>query len=181
METVAFFERKVALTPKDLNVLHKKSIEVILLEKINELLEKKCTEHGFVIPGSIKIISRSVGYYESARFTADTVYYVKCEAHVINSVEGVTVQAEVIRKNKMGIYAVHRDAIRILVPRDLHLGNIDYDAVNIGDTIDIELRAKKAQINDPFIFATGVFIKKSGSSKPVIDTVEDISEEVSEE
>jgi hypothetical protein len=163
METTAFFERKIALTPKELHSITKIPIEELLTKKLRDSIEKKCTEHGFVLPGSIKLLSRSMGYFESGRFTGETVYFVKAESRVINSVDGVIVNAEVIRKNKMGIYAVHRDAIRILVPRDLHIGNTTYDNINIGDKIDIELKASKSQVNDTFIFATGIHVSSKWS------------------
>jgi DNA-directed RNA polymerase subunit E'/Rpb7 len=160
MQSTAFFETKVALSPKDLNSLETRTVESILLEKVQAKIEDKCTSNGFVIPGTVKILSRSVGYFEAARFTADTIYYVKSEAQVLYPVDGVRVEGEVIRKNKMGMYVTHRNAIRIQIPRDLHLGNEDYEATEIGDKVEVELKRSKFQVNDPFILATGVFIRR---------------------
>ena len=163
MESTAFFEKKICLSPKDLNRVKSSSLEDIILEKARVLLEEKCSEHGFVLPGSVKLISRSMGYFEPARFTGDVVYYVKTEGSVIYPADGVRVVGEVIRKNKMGLYVVYRDAIRIQVPRDLHIGNEDYEAVNIGDKVEVELKRSKFQVNDAYILASGVFVGgKSG-------------------
>jgi hypothetical protein len=158
METVAFFEKKVNLTPKDLNKIKSVSIEDIILEKAKKLIENKCSEHGFVLPGSVTLISRSMGYYEAARFTGDTIYYGKFQGNVIYPADGVQVVAEVIRKNKMGLYVNYKDAIRIQVPRDLHLGNDEYEEVEIGDMIEIEIKRSKFQIDDEYILASGVFL-----------------------
>jgi hypothetical protein len=109
-----------------------------------------------------------MAYFEPARFTGDAVYYVKLEGRVIYPVDGTEVIGKVIRKNKMGLYVNYRDAIRIQVPRDLHLGNMEYDSVEVGDTVLIEMKRSRFAINDPHILATGVFRSKEGGEAPVV-------------
>ncbi len=165
MESTAFFEKKIGLTPKDFNKVKNTSIEDIIIEKARVLLEGKCSEQGFVIPGSVSLISRSMGYFEPARFTGDAVYYAKFQGKVIYPADGVTIIGEVIRKNKMGLYVNYKDAIRIQVPRDLHLGNEEYEAVDIGDMVEVEIKRSTFQINDDYILASGVFLSnKKGDS-----------------
>lgn len=165
MESTAFFEKKINLTPTELNEIKKTPIEELLIKKAKTLIENKCSEQGFVLPGSIKLLSRSMGYFESARFTGDVIYYVKLEGQVIYPIDGTEIEGEVIRKNKMGLYINYRDAIRIQIPRDLHLGNLEYDNVDIGDHVMVELKRSKFAINDPYILASGLFIS-SIESKP---------------
>jgi hypothetical protein len=160
MESTAFFEKKLSLTPTDLNELKKTPVEDILLRKAKEAMENKCSEHGFVLPGSLKVLSRSMGYFEAARFTGDTVYYVKTEGQVIYPADGARVVGEVIRKNKMGIIVDYNKAIRIQVPRDLHLGSEEFEAIEIGDVIEVEIKCSTFAINDPYILSTGVFVEK---------------------
>jgi hypothetical protein len=181
MQSTAFFETKVALTPKDLNSLDTRTIESILLEKVQEKLEDKCTSNGFVLPRTLKLLSRSVGYFEPARFTADTIYYVKAEAQVLYPADGVRVEGEVIRKNKMGMYVVHKNAIRIQIPRDLHLGNEEYESTEVGEKVEVELKRSKFQVNDPFILATGVFIRRINGESRVVAVVEEEQAEEKEE
>ena len=163
METIAFFEKKLSLTPSNFNELKTTSIDEILLKKAKEMVENKCSEHGYVVPGSIKLISRSMGYFEAARFTGDAIYYVKLEGTVIYPADGIRIIGKVIRKNKMGLYVNYKDAIRIQVPRDLHLGNRDYDAVEVDMNVLIELKRSKFAINDTFILASGLFITSNES------------------
>jgi hypothetical protein len=160
MESTAFFEKKLSLTPTDLNELKKTPVEDILLRKAKEAMESKCSEHGFVLPGSLKILSRSMGYFEAARFTGDTVYYVKAEGRIVYPADGARVVGEVIRKNKMGIIVDYNKAIRIQVPRDLHLGSEEFEAIEIGDVIEVEIKCSTFAINDPYILSTGVFVEK---------------------
>lgn len=167
MESTAFFEKKIHLTPMDLNQLKKIPTDELLLTKAKQLIENKCSEHGFVLPGSITLLSRSMAYFEPARFTGDAVYYVKLEGKVIYPIDGTEVVGKVIRKNKMGLYVNYRDAIRIQIPRDLHLGNMEYDSVEVGDTVLIEMKRSRFAINDLHILATGIFRSKEDSDAPV--------------
>lgn len=160
MESTAFFEKKLSLTPSDLNEVKKVSVEDILLRKAKEAMESKCSEHGFILPGSIKILSRSMGYFESARFTGDAVYYIKAEGKVIYPADGTRVIGEVFRKNKMGLIVDYNKAIRIQVPRDLHLGSEEFESLEVGDVIEVEIKCSTFAINDPYILSTGVFIEK---------------------
>lgn len=160
MESTAFFEKKINLTPGEFNEVKKESIDNLLERKAKELVENKCSEQGFVLPGTVKLLSRSMGYFEAARFTGDAIYYVKLQGKVIYPADGVRVVGEVIRKNKMGLYVDYRKAIRIQVPRDLHIGSEEYEEVEVGDKIEIELKRSKFQINDQYILASAIFITK---------------------
>jgi len=161
MESTALFEKKVSLTPGDLNTLGAtETIDTILLKKLKSKLEDKCSEHGFVLPGSVNILSRSMGYFEPARFTGDAVYYVKAEGRVLYPADGIQVEGEVIRKNKMGLYLAHREGLRIQVPRDLNLGDEEFENVQLGDIVKTTLKKSLFQINDPFILTNGLFVER---------------------
>jgi hypothetical protein len=187
MESTAFFETKVSLSPKDLNGLSTKPVEELLLDKVRAKLEDKCTSNGFVLPGTLKVLSRSVGYFEAARFTGDAVYYVKSEGRVLYPADGVRIIGEIVRKNKMGMYVIHRDAIRIQIPRDLHLGNEEYEEAQIGDKVEVELKRSKFQVNDTFILATGLFVRLvkdgtgTGTGAVAVEKAEEQEEEQEQE
>jgi len=154
MESVAFFEKKVNLRPNDLNRIGEYTVNDLLEQKVRGLLENKCSEHGFVLPDSVRLLSHSMGYFEPARFTGDAVYYVKAE-----------VEGEVLRKNKMGLYLKYGDGIRIQVPRDLNLTEEkreEFERVDIGDTVKVILKKSLFQINDPYILTNGIFVEKVG-------------------
>ena len=191
MESIAIFEKKINLSPGEFNEVKYESIDSLLEKKAKQLIENKCSEQGFVLPGTVKLISRSMGYFEAARFTGDANYYLKLEGKVVYPADGIRVICEVIRKNKMGLYADYNNAIRIQVPRDLHVGSEEYEDVAVGDTVEVELKRSKFQINDPYILASAIFItKKSGNMIPISeaskeeesrDAVEEAVEEEEEE
>ena len=180
MESTAFFEKKISLTPSDFNEVKTTPLEEILLRKARESVENKCSEQGFVLPGSLQLLSRSMGYFESARFTGDAIYYVKLEGKVVYPVEGVQVLGKVIRKNKMGLYINYNDAIRIQVPRDLHLNEPEFEEVQIGDNVYVELKRSKFAIHDTYILASGLFLRKDGASNEAKEESEEEEEEEEE-
>jgi len=182
MESTAFFEKKINLTPREFNDIKTQTVQEILMKKAVQMMEEKCSEHGFVLPGTIKLLSHSMGHFEAARFTGDAIYYVKLEGRVIYPADGVRVTGEVIRKNKMGLYINHRNAIRIQVPRDLHLGNQEYDGVQLGDQVEVELKRSKFAIQDAYILASGMFLRVHGKEpEEVEEEPEEEMEEVEEE
>jgi hypothetical protein len=181
MESTAIFEKKVGLSPKDLNKLGTNvSLEDFLEKKLREMLEEKCSEHGFVLPDTIKILSHSMGYFEPGRFTGDAVYYVKAEGRVLYPADGFEVEGKVLRKNRMGLYVSYRDGLKIQVPRDLHLGDESFNSVNIGDTVRVILKKSIFQINDPYILTNGVFKEKVGSGEEM-KKEEEVAQDVEEE
>ncbi len=166
MRTRAIFERKVGLAPKEMNKISKNmSIDNLLVEKIRGDLEGKCSQHGWVIPGTVKILSRSMCQNEPGRFTGSMVSWVQVEGEVYYPTDRMLVTGEVLKKNKMGMFVVYENAVQIIVPRDLHLGHEEYDAVEIGQYVEVELKKSRFQVNDPYISSVGIF--KRVVEKPV--------------
>uniref|UniRef100_A0A6C0BL56 S1 motif domain-containing protein n=1 Tax=viral metagenome TaxID=1070528 RepID=A0A6C0BL56_9ZZZZ len=168
MEYTAIFEERVPLTPRDLGK-NIENIDDILLDKMSTRLENKCSRHGFVLPGTLKILSRSMGYVEKGRFTGDIVYHIQAEGKVLNPPTGIIIQGIVIRKNKMGMYVSFDDAIRVILPRDLHIGNEEFEAAEVGEVVKVEIQKSRFQVNDPYILSVGLFrgsIKGAPASAP---------------
>jgi len=158
MEQTVLFEQKVYLSPKDINRVAKESIDSILLNHLRSKLENKCSQHGFVIAGSLEIVSRSMGQLENGTYTGNIVYHVQTQGRVYNPANGTRITGTVLRRNKMGLYVIYKDAIRILVPRDLHIGNQAFEAIEPDQSITIEIRKSRFQIHDPFILSIGVYV-----------------------
>lgn len=164
MESTVVFEEKVAVSPSDFNKMAKLSLNDLVLKKFAETREGRCSTHGWVVPGSLQIVSRSLAQIEGGRFTGDLVSWVQIEGKVIYPVDGVRLQGIVLKKNKMGLFVMYQDAIQIMVPRDLHIGNEEFDKVEIGDRVEIELKKSRFQVNDLHILSVGLFITKTASA-----------------
>ncbi len=170
METRVVFEEKVALAPNEFNRLRDISIDQILLNKFAANNEGRCSIHGWVVPGSLRIVSRSMAQIEGGRFTGDLITWIQVEGSVIYPVDGVRVTGLVLKKNKMGIFVIYKDAIQIMVPRDLHIGNEEFDGIQVGDQVEIEIKKSRFQVKDLNIISVGLFIKKV-SSAPTAEAI----------
>ena len=181
MEYVAVFEEQLALTSVDLKK-NIESIDDVLENKLKQRLEGRCSKHGFVVPDSVKILSRSMGSLERGRFTGDLLFHVQAEGTVINPPDGHILQGDIIRKNKMGLYVNYRDAIRVIIPRDVNIGNDEFESVEIGEVVRVEIKKSRFQVNDEYILSVGLF--KGRSSKPskgLLATLNSGAEEEEEE
>ena len=189
MQHTALFEEQVALTPKDMRQ-DIESIDAVLLEKLSTNMEGRCSKNGYVISGTVRILSRSMGAMEKGRFTGNILFQVQAEATVLNPCDGTILEGEVIRKNKMGTYVSYMDAIRVIIPRDLYIGDEAYDAVQIGDRIQVEIKKSRFQVNDPYILSIGYFkglaakvasAKAAVANAAVAEEADEAAEEAGEE
>ena len=166
MESEAFFQEKVYLTPKDLrNEIV--SVDAILISKLKERLEQKCSPHGYVLPGTLELLTRSAGMVDSGRFSGDWAFLVKAKGSVLHPPENTMVEVEVLKNNKMGVYAVYENAIRIMVPRDIHIGNEDFDNLKVGERIQVKIKKSRFQLRDPFIVSVAEYLGRATSDTNV--------------
>ncbi len=84
------------------------------------------------------------------------MYHVQAQGKVFNPANGTHVRGTILKKNKMGLYLIYEEAIRILVPRDLHLGSDYFESLEPGTEIDVVIRKSRFQINDDFILSIAV-------------------------
>jgi DNA-directed RNA polymerase subunit E'/Rpb7 len=168
MEQIALFEEKIYLTPKDMNTIGSQTIDAVLLDHLKEKLENKCSRHGFVIQNSLEVLSRSMGQIENGKFTGNIIFHIQAQGRVYNPANGTRIVGRILKKNKMGVYMIYKNAIRILVPRDLHIGNEEFEKLQPQDTIEVELRKSRFQINDKYILSVGVFVGRFGVNMAVL-------------
>jgi DNA-directed RNA polymerase subunit E'/Rpb7 len=156
MYQTMYLDQRVSLTPVELNILtDAASIQNLLETKLRETYEGRCNANGYVRPGSIKLLGRSMGCAENGRFTGNMIYDCKISCEVLHPTVGSEVEVRVIKVNRMGAYAVFEEAIRVLLPRDIHLGSAEFDAIEEGDTVRAVLDRSRFQTNDTFIMAVG--------------------------
>ena len=164
-----YLDQRVSLTPMEFREAAA-DIDGFLLNKMKKNVEGKCCTHGFVREGSMQILARSMGQAEHGRFTGDFLFYCKIKMECLLLHEGQLAEGQILKMNKMGAYALLTEggqtleAVRILLPRDLHLGNVAFDGLQVGSTIQMRILRSRFQANDAFIQAVGLF--ETASSKP---------------
>jgi DNA-directed RNA polymerase subunit E'/Rpb7 len=178
MELDIQFETKVTLTAKDMGK-DITDVDKILTKKITEQYEGRCSRNGYVLPNSVKMISRSMGMVEKGRYTGDILFYAEASAKVLQPPDGIVIEGTVIRQNRMGMYIDYQGAIRVMVPRDLHIGEVEFnDLVKVGDTVRVEIKKSRYQVNDTSILSVGIFKGKvKGAAGEVAAAAEEKKEE----
>jgi DNA-directed RNA polymerase subunit E'/Rpb7 len=157
-----YLDQRMALSPTEFREAAA-DIDAYLIGKIRKSLEGQCCTHGYVRPGSTQILARSMGQAEHGRFTGDFLYNVKVKVLCLLPHADQIVDGRILKMNKLGAYALIvddgrlREAMRILLPRDLHLGNTEFDSLEAGQGVRIRLLRSRFQANDAFIQAVGVF------------------------
>ena len=153
-----FLEQRVTLGPTEFNEVNKVgSVDAFLTTKISKTLEGQCCMHGYVKPGSTQILARSLGQAEHGRFTGDFLYYCKVLVQCMLPEAGQVMDARILKKNKMGAYALLVDegntleAMRILIPRDGYIGDAEFEGLEEGQSIRAKIVRTRFQINDAFI------------------------------
>lgn len=176
MEHTALFEEQVSLTPRDMRVKIE-SVEALVQDKLKARLEGRCSRHGYVVPETVKVLSRSMGSLEKGRFTGSIIFHVQAEGTVLNPPDGAIIEGEVIRKNKMGIYVSYKDAIRVIIPRDLHIGDEAFESIEIGENVEVEIKKSRFQVNDPYVLSVGAFRSSKGKGKRTVEPVAEVEPE----
>lgn len=185
-----YMDQRIALAPTEFRDAAT-DVDAYLLKKLQRRLENQCCTHGFVRGGSTQILARSMGQAEHCRFTGDFLYHCKIRLLCYLPEAGQTVDAQILMSNKAGAYALLVDqgrvteAMRIFLPRDLHLGNMAFDALQKEQVVRVRLLRARFKANDPFINAAGIFLGTSTveitggvkKMKSVVAATEDTVEE----
>jgi DNA-directed RNA polymerase subunit E'/Rpb7 len=156
-----YLDERMSVSPNELNQLKTADeFQELLLSKLREKMESKCNANGYVRPGSIEILDRTIGECENGRFTGNLLYDCKLKCDVLFPTADSIVDAYVIKVTKMGAWAVFQEAMRILLPRDLHVGSLEFDSIKEGETVKIRLQRSRFQTNDTFIMSVGTLVAK---------------------
>lgn len=157
-----YLDHRLSLSPTELHDAAA-DMDAYLVKKIRRALEGQCCTHGYVRQGSTQILARSMGQAEHCRYTGDFIYHCKIRVLCLLPEAGQLIDARILKVNKLGAYALIVDdgkiqeAMRILIPRDLHLGNEEFDALAVDQGIKVRILQSRFQANDAFIQAVGTY------------------------
>lgn len=147
----SILKKKVRIEPKYLN----ENLDTFILNYLQNKIEGKCMDEGYIRPDSIKILIRSVGRLEGSRFTGDITYEVKFSADICNPSIGMIVEAKVKSVTKVGILCINGPLV-LFIPKKNHEDNIEnFLKIKVGDTVKIEIESKKFSLNDKEIELAG--------------------------
>jgi DNA-directed RNA polymerase subunit E'/Rpb7 len=160
------FKTSLQLTPEELN----HDIGDIIIQKLRGNLEGVCSRFGYIKPGSLDIIRRSIGTFTKQHFNGHIRFEIYCKGEVCNPPQGIVVDAIVKNKNALGLLAtssitIGNDSIPVLdviIPRKSNgiVSEVDLDQIQIGDKILTMVMGKRYQLNDTSISIIGKVVKQ---------------------
>jgi E3 ubiquitin-protein ligase HUWE1 len=134
--------KKIVVKSKYLN----ENINNYIFTYLKEKVEGICIDEGYIKPESVKIVKKSVGMLLGSRFTGDITYEVAYSASICNPVIGNIILCKVKFINKLGILA-NNGPLSIIIGRQIQKDE-DFNNINIGDMIKVEVITKKFSLND---------------------------------
>jgi hypothetical protein len=121
---------------------------------------------------SLTVVEHSLGRLNLIRGGLD--YVVKFQADVCLPHPGQLFRAPVVLKSKIGLHA-ELPPLKILLPRDLHIGNGEFDEAAEGQEIEVEVIGSRFQQGDETIVVLG---KLRSIIQPEGPRVEDAADEL---
>lgn len=139
-----------------------RSIQTSLLGQLKSNIEGKCGMEGYVAKNSITILNHTMGRISTMNDKAE--YRVTFQVDICMPHPGQIFRAPISFRSKIGVHC-ELDPMKILMPRDLHLGNTEYESLGEGDEIEIEVVGSQFQQQDTHIYVLGKFLKRTAVSK----------------
>ena len=147
------FERRDLVRKVHLNSKHiQKNIQGSLLAQLKMHFEGRCSSEGFIQAGSLVILGNSLG--RSNYRTGGIDYDVRFQADICLPHAGQTFKAMVSLRSKIGIHA-DCEPLKVLIPRDLHIGNAEFEAVTEKEEIEFEVVGAEFKQEDQNIYVIG--------------------------
>jgi len=147
------FERRELVRNVHLDARYlQRNIQASLLAQLRMKFEGVCVAEGYIQRQSITIVEHSMGRMNMIKGGLD--YAVRFQADVCMPHPGQTFRAPVVLKSKIGVHA-EITPIKVLLPRDLHIGNASFEDVQEGQDIEFDVVGSQFQQGDSSIIVLG--------------------------
>lgn len=127
------------------------NVESLLLTKIRNSYEGKCTKEGFIKHNSVKMINYSSGMVQGNNI----IFEVVIQCYICKPVEGMVIKNCIVQNNtKAGIKASINEKnspLVIFISRDHHYLNEEFSQLKEGDTINVRVIGVRYELNDTHI------------------------------
>jgi DNA-directed RNA polymerase subunit E'/Rpb7 len=144
-----------------------RNIHASLLAQLRMKYEGKCIPEGFVQARSITIVEHSLG--RSDLIKGGLNYAVRFQADICLPHPGQVFRAKIEIRSKIGLHA-ETPPIKILLPRDLHIGVGEFESIQEGEEVEFEVVGARFQQGDESIVVLGKLrevIKSATEQEPL--------------
>jgi len=171
------FERR--LLTKTIHIYSKflqRNMHSALTAQVKMNYEGRCLAEGFIQPKSVTILDYSLGKTNYIKGGID--YEVNFQADICMPHTGQKFRAPVTLRSKIGIHA-ETPPIKVLIPRDLHFDNEDFENIKVDDEIEFEVVGCQFKQQDDTIVVVGKLISqiKPEIEMPLLSSIPQLVEE----
>ena len=132
-------------------------MQASILAQLKMNFEGRCSSEGFIQRNSITIVNYSLG--RTNYIKGGVNYDVQFQADVCMPHTGQKFRAPITVRSRIGIHC-ETPPIKVLIPRDLHIGNEDFENVKIGDEIEFEVVGSRFKQQDRDIIVVAKLLTK---------------------
>lgn len=145
-----------------------RNMEASILAQLKMNYEGMCSAEGYIERNSITLLDYSLGRTNYIRGGVD--YDVRFQADVCLPHPGQRFKAVVKVRSKVGIHA-ETPPIKVLIPRDLHMGNEDFNKAELESEIEFEVVGSQFKQKDVEIIIVGklLTLKEPEVVLPVVE------------
>ena len=133
-----------------------RNIQVSLTTQLRSKYEGRCVAEGYIARDSLAIVNHSLGRTNLIKGGLD--YSVQFQADVCFPHKGQQFTAPIVLKSKIGLHA-EITPIKVLLPRDLHIGNKTFDDVKESQSVTFEVIGSQFQQGDEHIYVLGKLLE----------------------
>jgi DNA-directed RNA polymerase subunit E'/Rpb7 len=134
-----------------------RNMQASILAQLKMKFEGRCSSEGFIQRNSITIINYSLGRTNYIKGGVD--YDVQFQADVCMPHAGQKFRAPVTVRSRIGIHC-ETPPIKVLIPRDLHIGNDEFENIKVGDEIEFEVAGSRFKQQDLDIVVVAKLLSK---------------------
>ena len=145
-----------------------RNIQASLLAQLKMQYQGRCSAEGYIHKDSLTIVDYSLGRVDYLKGGVN--YSVKFQADICLPHPGQKLKAPVILRSKIGIHA-ETGPIKVLIPRDLHIGDDKFDSVQPEEEVEFEVIGSQFKQGDEYIIVVGKLLGKKDVKEEVIENI----------
>ena len=145
-----------------------RNIQASLLAQLKMQYQGRCSAEGYINKDSLTIINYSLGRVDYLKGGVN--YDVTIQADVCLPHPGQKLKAPVTLRSKIGVHA-ETGPIKVLIPRDLHIGNEQFDAISPEEEVEFEVIGSQFKQGDEYIIIVGKLIGTKDAPEVAVEEI----------
>ena len=145
-----------------------KNIQASLLAQLQGQYQGRCSAEGYIHKDSLTIVNYSLGRVDYLKGGVN--YDVTFQADICLPHAGQKLKAPVTLRSKIGVHA-ETGPIKVLIPRDLHIGNDQFDSIKSEEEVEFEVIGSQFKQGDEYIVVVGKLLGTKEVEAPDVEAL----------